>query len=174
MYVCMYVSKQDNASANGWWCNHMWLRASSTVRWRVVLFVCLLARVRISLRWWRHFAKNSDLLFHRLVLSDFIISNFSSIPKLQRLPPGRYAAARFKIDHLMLYSFSLFFKSHTYLESSVSDEYVGLLNDFYLWFLYLTLNSVEVIPMYSLVVSSWGVVISATLLVKHFPSSAWT
>ena len=46
------------------------------------------------------------------------------------LVQGTYAAARFKMDHLILYSLFLSFKSHTYLESSVSDEYVGLLNDF--------------------------------------------
>ena len=78
--------------------------------------------------------------------------------------------ARFKIDHFKEKLRRLFFRSQMYLDSSVSFECFSSRKDF-VWFLYRTLNSLDVITIYFFVSALSVIVTSAlyiTLVAKQF------
>ena len=96
--------------------------------------------------------------------------SFSSKQRLHCFAPLWYAVARFNIDNFKEKLRRPFFRSQLYLNSSVSFECFLSRKDF-VWFLYRTLNSLDVIPIYFFVSALSVVVTSAlfiTLVAKQF------
>ena len=72
------------------------------------------------------------------------------LQKLHSLAPLLYAVSCFKIDHFKLKSRWVFLRSQMFFESSVSFEYFSSRKDFG-WSLYVTLNLLDVIPIFCFV-----------------------
>ena len=153
-----------------WECKH------KQTGWREVRNLCFSVLLEVfELEFWPMFAlvRNfiSSVQGFRCITSKYLIL-FADTQVTLALPHLYGRDCRW-ISHLMFGSFSSVLSFQMYCDSLV-DVWRKMLLKLYLWFEYRSLNSVSVLPIYSLV-SDWSSVVTVALymmaLERHFPSS---